>query len=202
MSNFVETFKGFSSQKYLKVYDDGKPVDIEVIKAYENLSFYIHGLNIEKAEELLQKEFLDEYKYQLRFAFNLKNLVSVYGGLYLSDLQKFDEMPKCIAVDEENDFEATVNQLPNSVWKSYKFYNKAEEGDWGKAYGLRITIEGQDTLIIRTITDGSDGWLEVFDAQGNNLASARTNYNVIAWRPMFKIRQYFLAGNKYPPELR
>ncbi|GGA10792.1 hypothetical protein [Okeania sp. KiyG1] len=201
MSNFVETVKGFYSQKYLKVYDRGKPVVLEVIKPYENLSFYIHGLNLEKAEELLQKEFVDEYKYQLRFAFNLENLVSLYGGLYLSDLQKFDEIPKCMAVDGENDFEATVNQLPNSVWESYKFYNKAEEGDWGKAYGLRITIEGQDTLIIRTTTDG-DGCLEVFDAQGNNLASARTNYNAIAWRPMFQIRQYFLSGNKYPPELR
>lgn len=99
MSNFVETVKGFYSQKYLKVYDEGKAVDIEVIKASENLYFYIHGLNIEKAEELLQKEFVDEYKYQLRFAFNLENLVSVYRGLYLSDLQKFDEMPKCMAVD-------------------------------------------------------------------------------------------------------
>lgn len=202
MSNFVETVKGFYSQKYLKVYDDGKPVDIEVIKAYENLSFYIHGLYIEKAEELLQKEFVHEYEYQLRFAFNLEHLVSGYGGLHLSDLQKFDEIQKCMAVDGENDFEATVNQLPNSVWESYKLYNKAEEGDWGKAYGLRITIEGQDTLIIRTTTDGGDGWLEVFNAQGNNLASARTNYNAIAWRPMFQIRQYFLSENKYPPELR
>lgn len=59
MSNFVEIVKGFYSQKYLRVYDEGKIVDIEVIKPYENLSFYIHGLNIENAEELLQKEFVD-----------------------------------------------------------------------------------------------------------------------------------------------
>lgn len=50
-----------------------------------------------------------------------------------------------------------MNQLPNSVWESYKLYYKAEEGDWGKAYGLKITIEGQGTLIIRTTTDGADG---------------------------------------------
>lgn len=66
---------------------------------------------------------------------------------------------------------------------------------------MRITIEGQDTLVISTTTDGGDGWLEIFDAQGNNLTSASTNYDAIAWRPMFQIRQYFLAGNKYLPEL-
>ena len=65
MSNFVEIVKGFYSQRYQKVYDEGKPVDIEVIKTYESLYFHIHGLCTEKAEELQQREFVDEYEYQL-----------------------------------------------------------------------------------------------------------------------------------------
>ena len=202
MSNFLEIVKGFYSQRYQKVYNEGKPVDIEVIKTYESFSFHIHGLCIEKAKELQQREFVDEYEYQLRFAFNLENLISGYGGIFLDDLRIFSYMPECMAVDGENYGETVVNKLPNSVWESYKFYQEVEKADWGNAYGLRITIEGQDTLIIHTVTDGADGYLEVFDTQGNNLAAARTFGSAIAWGSISQIRHFLLRGNKYPPELR
>ena len=94
MSNFLEIVKGFYSQRYQKVYDQGKTVDIAVIKNYESLSFHIHGLCTEKAEELQQRKFVDEYEYQLRFAFNLKNLISGYGGIFIDDLRIFSDMPE------------------------------------------------------------------------------------------------------------
>ncbi len=115
MSNFLEIVKGFYSQRYQKVYDEGKTVDIAVIKNYESLSFHIHGLCTEKAEELQQRKFVDEYEYQLRFAFNLKNLISGYGGIFIDDLRIFSDMPESMAVDGENNPEAVVNKLPNSV---------------------------------------------------------------------------------------
>lgn len=92
-------------------------------------------------------------------------------------------------------------ELPISIWDSYKYYSKyVTKEDWGKAYGLRITIEGQDTFIIHTVTDGSDGWLEVFDTQGNFLAAARIDGSGIAWRSQKQVRSY-VFGHGFPPEL-
>ena len=115
------------------------------------------------------------------------------------------EIPENLEIDPRFlDIEDKINELPDSVWESYKFYSKnVSEQDWGNVYRLRITIENQDTLIIRTITDGSDGWLEVFDSQGIYLAAARISRDGkgIAWRPMNQIREYVLGNHRYPPEL-
>lgn len=70
----------------------------------------------------------------------------------------------------------------------------------GKVYGLRITIEGQDTFIIHTVTAGSDGWLEVFDTQRSFLAAARIDGSGIAWRSQEQVCSY-IFGHGFPPEL-
>jgi hypothetical protein len=104
--------------------------------------------------------------------------------------------PRFLGIEEEQ------IELPSSVWESYRFYSEnVTKQDWGTAYGLRVTIEGQDTLIVRTTTDGSNGWLEVFDTQGNYLAAARTTSDSIAWRSLGQIRGYVLGGTRFPPEL-
>lgn len=114
MSNFIETVKGFYSQRYYKVYHQGQPLNIKVIKPDKNLSFYIHGLAIKTAEELQENKFVYEYKHQLRFAFYLEGF-EAHRKLHLNELRKFYDTSKSMAFDIADDSKVSVNLLPNSV---------------------------------------------------------------------------------------
>ena len=66
-------------------------------------------------------------------------------------------------------------------------------------YGIFVvTIERQRIFTTRVTTDGDHGWLEIYDAGGNNLGAARTICNKIAWRSLDWIRENFPA---FPPEI-
>lgn len=222
MSNFVDTIKQFYSQGYQRVYDEGQPLEI----LQKKWSFHIHGLGIEPAEALDENS-VDSYVHTLRFAFNLERMMG-NDGIHITDVM-YDtimarddyRVPKEVITEslwesygcaeyeipEDIDLryvgiEEGIFQLPDSVEESYRFYHKnVTHEDWGNAYKFRITIEGQDTFIIRVTTDGSDGWLEVFDTKGNNLASARTSGIGIAWQPSSQVREYVFGKPSFPPEL-
>ncbi|KJH73576.1 hypothetical protein [Aliterella atlantica] len=230
MSNFVETIKQFYSQGYKKVYDEGQPLEV----ARKKWSFHIHGLGVEPAAELDESSINSyihtlRFDFNLELIWHTPEprnatYTTNFGDYLVSDsmLRDDDLVPDRETIREWNDdleyeiledleidprflgIEDKINQLPDSVWESCRFYSKnISEQDWGNVYTLRITIENQDTLIIRTTTDGSDGWLEVFDSQGVYLAAARISENGdgIAWRPMHQIREYVLGERRYPPEL-
>jgi hypothetical protein len=203
MSNFAEMVKQFYSQGYSDVYDEGQSVNIDELRPSQGWSFHVHGLELEAAAELDEEEFdsADDYDIwvrHVRFSFYLEGI-----NVWLPDMQKFDRMPACLFSDQEDDPDATVNQVPESVWESYNFYyQNVQKADWGGVWALRVTIEQQDTFAIRVTTDGSDGWLEVFDTLGNNLASARIRGGrSIAWRSSELIRQQVNSKPRFPPEL-
>jgi hypothetical protein len=217
--------KQFYSQGYEGVYDEGQPLVILPKK----WSFHIHGLNIEPADKL-DPESIYPYQRILRFDFNLESIWNApeesTHSTYLGDYFAVDEMPNWTIDESLRVSKSTIPSLadinkedrdlpeillseeeknaliPLSVWESYQFYDEnVTQQDWGNVYGLRVTIEGKDTFIIRTTTDGSDGWLEVFDGEGNYLASARMDGSNIAWRSSAEIREYVSGDIRFPPEL-
>ncbi|RCJ37095.1 hypothetical protein A6769_13405 [Nostoc punctiforme NIES-2108] len=191
MSNFAETVKHFYSQGYPRVYDQGQLLNIESLRIFQPTSFHVHGLALPKVENLNQEEFgsvddYDQWVRQVRFSFHLEGI-----QIWLYDMQ---------------DSSALI--APDSFWEAYNFYkNTIEAADIGSVFGLKITIQGEDTLAVRVITDGSHGWLEVFDRLGNNLGAARTlGWRVppgsgIAWRATNQIREYVRKKPRFPPEL-
>ena len=55
------------------------------------------------------------------------------------------------------------------------------EGDSYYPAIYRLSVQDQDTYALRITTDGDDGWLVIFGAEGNLLASAQTYIEVIIW---------------------
>ncbi|MDZ7965009.1 MAG: hypothetical protein RM368_08525 [Nostoc sp. DedSLP03] len=191
MSNFAETVKHFYFQGYPRVYDQGQLLNIESLRMFQPTSFHVHGLALPRVENLNQEEFgsvddYDKWVRQVRFSFHLEGI-----EIWLYDMQN-----------------SSALIAPDSFWEAYNFYkNTIEAADIGSVFGLRITIQGEDTLAVRVITDGSDGWLEVFDRLGNNLGAARTlgcrvpPGSGIAWRATNVIREYIRKKPRFPPEL-
>ncbi|MGA7937799.1 MAG: hypothetical protein WCA35_29895 [Kovacikia sp.] len=165
MSLSAATVKQFYSQGYQRVYDEGHPLEIPS----RNWSFHIHGLGVEPADAL-DEATVYPYLRTLRFAFDLELIwhTSEPGDAeyttHFGDYLVANRMPDCMLSDVrrvperitiEDDLEYEIPEdiqidptsfqvdLPGSIWESYRFYSKNVTGkDWGKAYGLRITIEG------------------------------------------------------------
>ncbi|MFN8442394.1 MAG: hypothetical protein U0175_16585 [Caldilineaceae bacterium] len=88
--------------------------------------------------------------------------------------------------------------LPVAVQAAHRFYFElVEAADWGNVYLYAVEIAGNHTYAVRVTTDGDDGWLEVFDAQGHLLGAARTYLELIAWDEQDTIRQQVATG-EYP----
>ncbi len=90
------------------------------------------------------------------------------------------------------DFEKKVNdnqEIPQNVLDIYDFYLK--HGDTSCSIS-KVKVKENDTCAIRVITDGSDGWLEIFDEQGESLGTARTYLEVISWQKPNILRQKYV----------
>jgi hypothetical protein len=88
--------------------------------------------------------------------------------------------------------------LPTPVLNAYDFYNK-HCGDYGGARIYKAQIEEQDIYIVRVTTDGDDGWVEIFDGAGQQLAAGRTYIELISWGAVEEVRSY--SGTEFPAAL-
>jgi hypothetical protein len=93
-------------------------------------------------------------------------------------------------------------RVPQSVLDAYDFYvNSVEAGDYGSAWAFKEIFQDLDTYVVEVGTDGSDGWLEVFDQDGQSIGAARTSQERLAWGETSTIRSYTQNGG-FPIELR
>ncbi len=173
MNDFIQKIKLFYSQKYTEVYDEGELIDAKSLYPSQTWDFEVSGL--EKFSE--EEAFFEECGYSLKTKFNLEDV-----HLFLNVLQS-----------------GTKPSYPENFAKSYRFYKQnVDEADFGSVYNFVVTIERQRIFTTRVTTDGDRGWLEIYDAGGNNLGAARTSCNKIAWRSLDWIRENFPA---FPPEI-
>jgi predicted RNase H-like HicB family nuclease len=71
------------------------------------------------------------------------------------------------------------DRLPAAI---HEFWDAAiAEGDSYYPAIYKLSVQDQVTYALRITTDGDDGWLVIFDAEGNLLATAQTYIEVIIW---------------------
>lgn len=81
--------------------------------------------------------------------------------------------------------------IPAAVTNGYNYYLKHICGrDLGGVSVYRLPYDGHDTYAIQVSTDGSDGWLEVYDRHGQEVGIARTYIDLICWGDVEEIRGY------------
>ncbi len=97
--------------------------------------------------------------------------------------------------------EANRAGIPQPVLDAFDYYAQdVMDQDWGVVHGGTVAIEDQLTYVVRTITDGDDGWLEVFSQDGTPIGVARTNAEKSAWGDCATLRAQVQSG-ELPEEI-
>lgn len=95
--------------------------------------------------------------------------------------------------------------LPASVQAAYDFYDEnVMQHDWGSVTVSQVPMEGAPNgavYAVVTTTDGDDGWLELFDLDGNPLGAARTYLELVSWGDPEVLREQVHTG-EFPEELQ
>ncbi|MDJ0800804.1 MAG: hypothetical protein QNJ51_29010 [Calothrix sp. MO_167.B12] len=75
-----------------------------------------------------------------------------------------------------------VNDLPNNVKQAYKFYKEnVEDADFGSARVHQISVDNVPVYAVIVVTDGDDGYLEIYSQTGEEIACGKHDYEVIVW---------------------
>jgi hypothetical protein len=91
--------------------------------------------------------------------------------------------------------------IPQSVLDAYDFYSSNVEVEYYRSVApFKETIQNREVFVIEVGTNGSDGWLELFDQGGQSIGAARISQERIAWREVDIIRAY-LHDRGLPAEL-
>ena len=84
---------------------------------------------------------------------------------------------------------AATDEIPAEVLEAYDWYrNEVESAEWGKVRLLQIPFGETNLLAVRVLSDGDEGWLEVFDAKGKLLAKGVTYLEIIDWQSRTGLR--------------
>lgn len=91
--------------------------------------------------------------------------------------------------------------MPETMLAAYDYYREhIVSKDLGSAYGVTLLVGEQITFGVVVTTDGDDGWLEVFDIEGQPLGVARTCLDKLLWGDCQQMRA-LVTTSALPPEL-
>jgi hypothetical protein len=91
-------------------------------------------------------------------------------------------------------------EVPTTVGAAHAFYTKAvTDQDFGSVRVHVWELDGAALYLVRCVTDGSDGWLELYGADGTPLGYARTDWGCPVWKCL-AVRRAAFAGDS--PEVR
>lgn len=95
--------------------------------------------------------------------------------------------------------------LPANVQAAYDFYDEnVMQHDWGSVSVSLLPLDSAPNgavYAVVTTTDGDDGWLELFDLDGNPLGAARTYLELVSWGDPAVLRKQVHTG-EFPEELQ
>ncbi len=99
--------------------------------------------------------------------------------------------------------EAVARRWPEPVIEAYRFYERAVMNrDNGTVGVFRWDFEGSSLYLVRCGTDGSDGYLEIYDADGTALGYARTDWGCPAWTSKGAVRRRAFTGDRDDVDLQ
>ena len=79
-------------------------------------------------------------------------------------------------------YNAQKDQFPEAVQKAYDHYiENVEMADWGSARLYQPTVEDHAVFVVLVTTDGDDGWLEIYDEQGEAIGLGKTYLGEVKW---------------------
>ncbi len=139
-------------------------------------------LSEKKVQEFIEREYRKYYEAE--------------AAAYLEDRDSDTEFLNGMSVDN---LHQSGIEIPQSVLEACDFYNESCD-DWGGAGIYQARIGSDIIYVVRVTTDGDDGWVEVFDTEGNQLAAGRTYIELVSWGSVEEIRQY-VHDCGFPTEL-
>ncbi|MGB3641043.1 MAG: tetratricopeptide repeat protein, partial [Rivularia sp. (in: cyanobacteria)] len=75
-----------------------------------------------------------------------------------------------------------LNQLPNNVQESFRFYKETvEDGDFGSVRVYKYSSAIVPIYVVGVSTDGDDGYIEIYRQTGEQIACGRYDADVINW---------------------
>ncbi|MFQ3615444.1 MAG: hypothetical protein SNJ57_05765 [Cyanobacteriota bacterium] len=134
----------------------------------------------------------------------LKNFWQAKYAAYQSGEDSTEEMPLRQNAIGSIGIAGTPS-LPANVQAAYDFYDEnVMQRDWGSVSVSQMPMEGAPNgavYAVVTTTDGDDGWLELFDLDGNPLGAARTYLELVSWGDPAVLREQVHTG-EFPEELQ
>jgi len=104
-------------------------------------------------------------------------------------------------IEPSSEPQSESQSAPQSVKDASDYYGREVEAhDWGSVGVYRIQLVNQFVFIVMTTTDGDDGWVELYDVNGEELGVGRTYIELVSWGDRDTIRAQVQTG-EFPPEL-
>ena len=92
-----------------------------------------------------------------------------------------DEEPTFVA-DLEIATRLDFNELPNNVRQAYNFYKQnVEDEDFGSVAVYNSPINNVPVYAVTVVTDGDDGYLEIYSQTDEEIACGKNDWEVIYW---------------------
>lgn len=91
--------------------------------------------------------------------------------------------------------------VPEAVKEAIQYYyENVEKRDVGVVRLYQLSVENTNVFVVRTTTDGDDGWVELFNENGESLGVGRTYIELVAWDEPEALRAQTQNG-EYPAQL-
>jgi hypothetical protein len=114
--------------------------------------------------------------------------------------QKVQSLPGYQSLNLKN--EENRIGIPQNILDAHDFYRlKVEAEDYGSVFVFKEIIQTRDVFVVEVVTEGSRGWIELFDEYGQSLGAAITAAERLAWREIDIIRASYTQNSKLPAEL-
>ena len=95
----------------------------------------------------------------------------------------------------------TLAATPSTVQAAHSYYyENVESADWGSVRLYFVPLGEHGFFVVRTTTDGDDGWIELFGQDGVELGFGRTYIEQIGWTTQEVLRAQVDSGD-FPPTL-
>ncbi|MEM7712292.1 MAG: lipase family protein [Cyanobacteria bacterium P01_A01_bin.68] len=99
---------------------------------------------------------------------------------FFDNARKNSDGERTFAMDLGTDTD--LNNLPNNVKQAYDFYKEnVEDADFGCAGVYEIIINNSPVYAVAIITDGDDGYLEIYSKSGEEITCGKNDSETINW---------------------